>query len=238
MRKQLMILVSICFFSNLYATERLGDTTSFLSNFEIGTGGFMGSHSFVPKTKGFTFNYILGVDHGVFVRVLANIDVGISASIDLRYTTRTATLNFSNNSLYEFFTLKETGIQIPLLVSYAIRTKRKQEILSFFTGVAYNNIKYEASNGSYATYVRSVTTAIGKEYFNGIDAKYYSVLFGVSKKFKLHSNLDLLVFNECELKENGLLIKNGFLNINQNVYERHDTNYRALSIRLGICILY
>ena len=205
---------------------------------QVGVGGYMGTHSFIPTTLGFTFRNEPGYDQGLLLKFKVNIYKGLCVSTDVRYIKRSAMVDLTNHVLTEHFYMTMSGIQAPCMLTYTFKTKKQSEILAISAGIAFNQMNYKLSSDFYDRNVLSWATTNPIEQLNGAKHKDYSFLVGLSKTFALTSRLQLLVFNEYEFKKDRLILNNYFYNSTTSQSEKYLSSFNSFSMKIGICIIY
>lgn len=201
---------------------------------QIGQGGYVGQHVIKPTSTDFTYNNANGYDHGLFIKLITNITKAWSISVDARITDKSCFVALQNEAFSESFNVQVSGLQVPLLLSYAFSNRKHQELFTLSAGLAFNRMKYDTKNSQFIAFIDSWTTGTGVDKIRNKDNTYYTYLFSLSKKIEFNKRNSMVIFNEWEYNPEIFVVSN-LINLDFSKPSlRYNVPYIALSAKFGV----
>ncbi|TAE86873.1 MAG: hypothetical protein EAY81_05005 [Bacteroidetes bacterium] len=236
-QKTVFVIVCICMALGVQAQIFLRkDSVRQIPIIQFAQGGYVGQHLIKPTSTDFTYNNANGYDHGLFIKLISNITKAWSVSIDARTTDKSCYVSLQNDVFSESFDLQITGLQVPLLVSYAFQNSKQQELFMLSAGIAFNRMKFDTKNSHFEAFIPAFSTSAGVDEVRGNEKKYPTYLFSLSKKIKFNKRNSLVIFSEWEYNPEVFVISNLFIRDSPLQPLRYNSEYVAYSIRFGIYI--
>ncbi len=237
MKVRILFLTALFIFQNHISAQNflLKDTTNSISKFQFGAGGYLGTHMFINDKQ---LKNLSGYDNGLFIKAIYNFNRKVSTSIDIRYFERTGVINFDGGLVCNEFQIIATGFEIPFTFSYNFHNKGRKEIASFRAGVSYNHIKYQT------TYDEIIDMIQGQWYTSNVhhwvvskSMDNFSLMFGVSKNFRLTCRSNLCLFNEYDFSLNKFYIEDLTTDSRTSRSWFGDYYFNSFCVRLGCCVI-
>jgi hypothetical protein len=208
--------------------------------FQIGMGGYFGTHMCLPKSSGYSYYNSAGYDQGLFLKAIFNITSSLSISSDLRYTFWSSNIGLQNDAIINKFNVNASGFQEQLTLNYTFKNWMGKDLFGISTGMAFNQTKFKYSNvywGTFQPYYDPIK-------IGGLDDQkddplyYFSWIFALSKQIRLHDRCSLVVFNEYELQLNAFATQNSIYNLQTHTTQTYTTHFKSFSARLGTYYIF
>ena len=227
--------------SHLYAQNILAkDTANSISRFQFGIGGYLGTQGFTSHQS---LSNLSGYDNGVFIKAIVNFNKKMNCSIDFRYFERTGVINSNYNGglMDNALLIKADGFEIPVIVSYKFLNKEKGEIVSLRAGGSYNHINYQTTYDEIINPPPGPSTVSGYSFHQYVVSKSidnFSLMFGVSKNFRITRRNYLCLFNEYDFSLNKFYLEDLINNpITYGSWWGDYYHFNSFCIRLGLCVI-
>lgn len=193
----IILLLKLLLHQSGIAQPIVVDSTAYSKKFLIGFGVFSGPHYLLGQPETSEFN--IGSNIGLCTKVGYMIGKHTRLSMDIRYMQTSNVINFKNQVDPDLFVLNTSTIQLPIYLTYSLQNSRKEHILGFSLGVAYqwnyNKTVYEELvSVSPSTVPFRQVTAFSKDADISIICGIYKY-FNLSKKQTKHFTL----FNEYQM---------------------------------------
>ncbi len=212
------------------------DTAVHARKWSAGIGVFSGPHYLLNQPKSSEFNS--GFHLGAGGQVGYQTSEHVSISGEIRYMQSKQVVNFKTQHDPDLFISNTSTIQVPVLVSYSILNSKKEHILGFNFGLAYqwNKHKITYEEIVYRTTSNISTVPIRQVSVSSSDEDI-SLICGIYRHFNLNKTKTayLSLFNEYQMNMGSSRFRNRINNPVYLVFTDQD-QFTPLFVRLGVNI--